>query len=395
MSHGTRKHRHRGAATASLVSAVALTFVACADLPASPGHDGPDSASPAAEDPALTGDESPLTAGESTTEPASGDEVTLEQAFAITSRVVDAYQDHASAHGARFAVDAGVVESTRLEIRADRTWQIHLGPDLLRPALTPDVVAFIACHEVGHALGGFPFKRTPVQQAQAEGLATGQYGTVSSAESQADYFATKECLPRLWSREHAANAGFRETVMEYAKTRCDAAWDDVEEQDLCYRLATVAEDFGRWARSGDSRPAPELSTPDTTEVTVTKDEYPSLQCRVDTAFQGALCGTKFRGTTIPGLIPPYEQVLTFSPEVEAAAAPDACTEGPGSRPRCWFAPNSTEFDCSGIPEQGMCDVVDGQSAVVTCTPDTGLQTFACLPGAPCQVDEDGWAGCGF
>ncbi|XYI00752.1 hypothetical protein ACMHYB_13730 [Sorangium sp. So ce1128] len=396
MNHGIRKHRHRSAATASLVSVVTLTFVACSDLPIPPSSDGSDPTPSTAVDPTLTADESPLTADEATAEPGSGGDVTLEQAFYITSRAVDAYRDHARDRGARFTVDAGVVPETRLEIAADRTWTIHLGPDLLRPALTPDVVAFVACHEIGHALGGFPFKRTPAQQEQVAGLATGQFGTVSSAESQADYFATKECLPRLWSTEHEANARFRETVTEYAKTRCDAAWDDVEEQNLCYRLAAVAEDFGRWARSGgDSRPVPELSTPDTTEVTVTRDEYPSLQCRVDTAFQGALCGIKFRGTAIPGLIAPYEQVLTFSPEVEAAAAPDSCTEGPGSRPRCWFAPNATAPDCSGIPELGMCDVVDGQSVVVHCSPDNGVQTFVCPPQAPCGVDADGWADCGF
>ncbi|WP_438022062.1 hypothetical protein [Sorangium sp. So ce233] len=383
-------------ATASLVGVVTLMLAACSDLPAPPASDGSDPAPSAAVDPTLAGNESPLAADEPTAEPASGGDVTLEQAFDITSRAVDAYQDHARDHGARFTVDVGVTAETRLEIAADRTWYIHLGPDLLRPSLTPDVVAFVACHEIGHALGGFPFKRTPAQQQQVVGLATGQFGTVSSAESQADYFATKECLPRLWSAEREANAGFRETVIEYAKTRCDAAWDDVEEQNLCYRLAAVAEDFGRWSRgAGDSRPVPDLSTPDTTEVTVTRDDYPSLQCRVDTAFQGALCGTRFRGTAIPGLIQPYEQVLTFSPEVEAAAAPDSCTEGPGSRPRCWFAPNATAPDCSAIPEMGMCDVIDGQSVVVRCSPDDGVQTFVCPPHAPCGVDADGWVDCGL
>ncbi|WP_433933481.1 hypothetical protein AB3662_03960 [Sorangium cellulosum] len=120
------------------------------------------------------------------------------------------------------------------------------------------------------------------------------------------------------------------------------------------------------------------------------------QRRVDIMFQGALCPTKFRGTAIPGLIPPYEQVLTFSPEVEAAAAPDACTEGPGSRPRCWFAPNATAVDCSGIPELGMCDVIDGQSILVQCDPEKGVQRFVCPPTVPCGVDdEDGFAGCGL
>ncbi|WP_437288868.1 trypsin-like serine peptidase [Sorangium sp. So ce406] len=324
--------------------------------------------------------------------PDAGD-VTTEQAFDLAVQAADAYRGHAEDHQARFSVEVGSEYLTRLDIAADRIWHVHLGVDLRRPGVTPpDVASLIMCHEVGHALGGFPFKQSTVQQTQVEGLAAGQYGTVSSAESQADYFATKECLPRLWSTEPAVNALFRETVTEHAKAACDAAWDGVEEQDMCYRLAAAAEAFGRW-RGVD--PAPRLSTPDTTEVMVTKEEYPSVQCRVDTLFQGALCPTKFRGTAIPGLIPPYEQVLTFSPEVEAAAAPDACTEGPGSRPRCWFAPNATAVDCSGIPELGMCDVIDGQSVLVQCDPENGVQQFVCPPTAPCGVEEDGFAGCGL
>ncbi|WP_438027199.1 trypsin-like serine peptidase [Sorangium sp. So ce233] len=324
-------------------------------------------------------------------------DVTTEQAFDLANRAVDVYRDPMRDHQARFAVAVGTATATRLEIAADRTWYIHLGFDLRKVGMTPpDVVSFIACHEIGHALGGFPFKRSHVQHRQVEGLATGQYGTVSSAEGQSDYFATKECLPRIWSTEREVNAMFRETVTAYAKAGCDAAWEDVGAQDLCYRIAAVAEDFGRWARrAGDSRPAPDLSTPHTGEVMVTNENNSPLQCRVDTMFQGALCATRFRGTAIPGLIPPYEQVLTFSPEVEAAAAPDSCTEGTGSRPRCWFKPNATAVDCTGIPELGMCDVIDGQSVVIQCSPENGIREFVCPPHAPCGVAEDGFADCGL
>ncbi|WP_438027201.1 trypsin-like serine peptidase [Sorangium sp. So ce233] len=322
--------------------------------------------------------------------PDAGD-VTVEEAFLLASQAVNAYLDHTEDHQARFSVEYGAEDLTKLAIEADRTWRVLLGFDLIRQGRTPpDIAALIACHELGHALGGFPFKKTRDQRAQVQGLANGEFGTVSSTEGQADYFATKECLPRLWSSEREVNARFRETATEYAKTRCDAAWDDVDEQNLCYRLAASAEDFGRW-RGKD--PVPALSTPDTTEVTGTEEENPSVQCRVDTMFQGALCQTKFRGTAIPGLIPPYEQVLTLSPEVEAAAAPDSCTEGPGSRPRCWFAPNETAFDCTGIPELGKCDEIDGRPAVVQCSPERGIETFLCAPGSTCELEADGFALC--
>ncbi|WP_437678432.1 trypsin-like serine peptidase [Sorangium sp. So ce131] len=325
-------------------------------------------------------------------------DVTTEQAFDLAHRAVDVYQGHAKEHGARLLVNYGSKFGTQIDIQADRDWELDLGVTFRKQGVTPpDIAAFMACHEIGHALGGFPFKRTPVQQAQVEGLATGQFGTVSSAEGQADYFASKECLPRLWAAEREVNASFRAAVTDYAKERCDAAWEDADAQNLCYRIAAVAEAFGVWKRGTDveeaSNPIPRLDTPSTVEAQVTDYENMPAQCRVDTIFQGALCGHKFRGTDIPGLIPPYEQVLTFSPDVEAAAAPDSCTEGPGARPRCWFMPNSTKPDCTGIPETGMCDVIDGQSAQVTCGESTGIQTYICLPGSTCQVDEDGWAFC--
>lgn len=33
-----------------------------------------------------------------------------------------------------------------------------MGTDFFRAGLTRDLATFIGCHEVGHALGGFPFK---------------------------------------------------------------------------------------------------------------------------------------------------------------------------------------------------------------------------------------------
>ncbi|WP_437964280.1 serine protease [Sorangium sp. So ce260] len=323
--------------------------------------------------------------------PDAGD-VTTEQAFDLWVRAADVYKDHTKDHQARFSVQYGPAYSTRMDIDADRIWDLHQGMDLLKHGVTPpDLVSLIACHEIGHALGGFPFKRGGAQAAQAAGLARGEYGTVSSVESQADYFATKECLPRLWSTEREVNARFRETVTEHVKARCDSAWDDTDEQNLCYRLAAAAEAFGRW--KGD--PTPDLSTPDTSEVAATDEGYPSTQCRLDTMFQGALCQTKFRGTAIPGLIPPYERLMTIDPEVEAAAAPDSCTEGQGARPRCWFAPNATEFSCEGIPELGMCGEDDGRAAVILCDPQNGVQVFRCNAGQPCQIAPDGIAECVF
>jgi len=321
---------------------------------------------------------------------------TPEQAFDIANGVIALYRNQEKEHQARFSPVYGKTLTTYLAIEPDRSWNIQLGFDLLKRDLTPpDVVALIMCHEVGHALGGFPFKHGVAQKTQAEGLKSNQFGTVSAAEGQADYFATKECLPRLWATESKLNARFRLIVPEHAKARCDSVWGDPDAQNLCYRLAAAALGLGRYIAGFDgARPMPQLDTPDPAEVPGTWYEKNLLQCRVDTLFQGGLCRIKFKDPIIPGLRPPYELLATVSPHVEAAAAVYSCTEGLGARPRCWFKPNATPFDCSGFPEQGKCNIINGQSAQQSCDIEMGIQTFVCPPaGNGCQVDSDGFPGC--
>lgn len=317
-------------------------------------------------------------------------DLTPQQAFDIAEGVFHLFEAHTAANKARLTSTMHPDPTLTMDIRQDREWRVEIGLNLVQPGrTTPDVAAFLLCHETGHALGGFPFKGGPAQARQVEGLKEGHYATVSATEGQADYFATKECLPRLWAGETALNATFRSVATPFMKTQCDAVWTTTAEQDVCYRGAVTAEAVGRWYAPQESL---RVDTPDKTVVPGLSDGR-SNQCRVDTYFQGALCRTKFRGTTIPGLIEPYEQVLNISPAVEAAAAPDSCTEGVGSRPLCWFKPNAMPTDCSGIPEGGHCVVVDGQDAQQYCTERGGLETYPCGDGYKCEVDEIGLPNC--
>jgi len=333
--------------------------------------------------------------GPTTVDPELG-EVTIEQAFALGQQVMDAYRDIATANRARLLLGYGMVAVPNMEVSADRVWTAQLGLQFLYPGTSADVTTLTMCHEVGHALGGFPFKKegSPTNQ-QASGLTRGEFGTVIATEGQSDYFAAKECLPRIWAGQPAVNAKFRATASDYVKVRCNAAWDTIEAQNICYRTAAAAAGLGRWLQSNKpGTPPSSVETPDLSLARETKSFAGSAQCRVDTVFNGARCRTKFRGTSIPGLIEPFEQILS-NPAVETAAALDSCTEGPGVRPRCWFAPAGTEqpgFDCTGIPDTGMCTEQDGASVARYCDSDNGITTYVC-DHSTCALDATGYAVC--
>ncbi|WP_437578894.1 hypothetical protein [Sorangium sp. So ce887] len=317
-------------------------------------------------------------------EPVSESEVKL-----IVEGVAAAYAADAQAHGAQFTVRV-MGSSTHIDIAEDRTWNIVVGTDFFRAGLTRDLATFIGCHEVGHALGGFPFKDGPPQRTQVDGLAEGQFGTVSASEGQADYFASKDCLARIWGDDIDENSAYRTRVSPATQARCDGVWASDAERDLCYRVAAVANDFGIWL----GRTPASTDTPSTRVLTGTNVNNMAAQCRVDTIFAGALCPVRNPGADIPGLVPPYARLVEIDPTVEADAAYAACAEGPGARPRCWFRPNSTPYDCSSVPEAGDCVVTEeGVSAERICSPRMGIEIFPCAVGTSCELEEDGFPVC--
>lgn len=59
----------------------------------------------------------------------------------------------------------------------------------LEPGVTPDSYLALLCHEVGHRLGGPPFKTRPIDPSW------------SSTEGQSDYFAASVCLKKVFSAD--------------------------------------------------------------------------------------------------------------------------------------------------------------------------------------------------
>jgi hypothetical protein len=162
-------------------------------------------------------------------------------------------------------------------------WVINSYGGLARfPGMTADGYLSVACHELGHHLGGAPlYAGAPWP------------GGGPSAEGEADYFTTIRCLKELGFKDARARAAV---------------------QVLADTLAKL-----------EGSPNPKASTPDQSVVKTTNEDHPEAQCRLDTYLAGWDC--------------PDQGVLDNSdPKIHSCFQYSNRKSGLGSRPRCWFAP---------------------------------------------------------
>jgi hypothetical protein len=173
------------------------------------------------------------------------------------------------------------------------------------PLMTKDAFLLLICHEIGHHLGGAPK------------ILRGNSGlrSWSSAEGQADYYATSKCLPLFY--KSGINVKVFDTELDtanykFAISKC--------RDNSCAKITmaglTVSKVF---ASLVDGTPDPELSTSDTTKVSKTIYNHANPQCRLDTYTSGANCEI---GPEVP-----FDSV---DPKV------GACEKDSGARPACWF-----------------------------------------------------------
>lgn len=193
--------------------------------------------------------------------------------------------------------------------RSGRTWSIHMFGGMARhPAVTEDAFAAVACHEVGHHLGGAP-----------------HFGADwASIEGQSDYFAFTKCLRMMFEKDDNKKIVQGMTVDPEAEKRCKANWSSQQDEYLCIRATMANLALGLVLVEDTGKPNPKLDTPDSTQVTTTNGDHPEAQCRVDTMLQASLC-------TVP-----------FSEELgDRDYRIGACVDylKDGSRSRCWFKPD--------------------------------------------------------
>lgn len=180
-----------------------------------------------------------------------------------------------------------------------------------------DSFTLIVCHELGHHIGGLPKKRS-----YFEGIME------IASEGQADYFASTKCLKKFFQTiGHNIETVSNINTPNFVYQRCNEIFPDDEENAICIRSAIAGQKMGNaFAKISHSEHLPELSRPSSNVAMNTNlNGYPSIQCRVDTYFQGALCDASVD-------IEPSDYDI----------AQGYCTRDAGYiqgvRPSCWFNP---------------------------------------------------------
>jgi hypothetical protein len=173
------------------------------------------------------------------------------------------------------------------------------------PLMTKDAFLLLICHEIGHHLGGAP----KVLRGNS-----GLRGW-SSAEGQADYYATSKCLPL-----------FDKTGIEIKTFENDQDSGDYKaalskcRDNACARVSLAGLTVSRlFASLVSNAPTPQLLLKDNSKAGQTLYSHPNPQCRLDTYSSGALCDKKSN-----------EPFDIKDPKI------GACVTDLGKRPACWF-----------------------------------------------------------
>lgn len=238
---------------------------------------------------------------------------------AVLDRVEQIYAPIFQERGKTLRVDRDWASGTvnAFAQQSGNIWRISMFGGLARhETVTPDGFALVACHEVGHHVGGLPKKR-------------GFFGTSwASNEGQSDYFGNAKCLRKYFEADD--NIAIVETmdVPALAREKCLANFTSPEEIAMCERGAmaglSLANLFRALARSEQEL---KFDTPDPNVVSRTNDNHPAAQCRLDTYFQGALC-----------------EISAYEDLSDRDAIQGACTRvggfEDGLRPLCWFKPEA-------------------------------------------------------
>lgn len=175
------------------------------------------------------------------------------------------------------------------------------------PLITRDGILLVACHEIGHHLGGAPksFRGTSTLRGW------------SSAEGQADYFATTKCLPRVFSDGldiKSIDSEIDNVNLKSALLKC--------RDDVCARIALAGLSVSKiFASLKAGTPEPKILRNDLTVISKTIHSHPNPQCRLDTYLSGANC-----------------DVSIDIPFDNNDPKPGSCPNGAkGARPLCWFS----------------------------------------------------------
>ena len=179
--------------------------------------------------------------------------------------------------------------------------QIKIYGGMLRhPKQTIEGIYLVLCHELGHFLGGAPKSFRGRSKLRSW----------SSAEGQADYFASSKCMIKLFE-----NGLFSKTYSS----------DNLACKDnYCHLITNSALSLGKiFASMRTDWVSPRLGKVIRETVSKTRFGHPNPQCRLDTFLAGQACREK--------------SYIDFDDNNFEIGACTSTNEFVGLRPACWFS----------------------------------------------------------
>lgn len=250
-------------------------------------------------------------------DPAAGG-ITEADFNSVLAQIESYYTPIVQAKGGRLSVHRNWTDGT-VNASADQsgsTWNLNMYGGLARhPAINKDAFMLVACHEMGHHIGGAP-------------KISSWWGGNDWAtnEGGADYFSSLRCMRAMFLE--ADNAAFVAAggVDAALKTKCEEIYDSQAEENLCMRIGMAGFVGASFFNTAGGKPGSlAFTTPDGSSVSRTNDDHPAPQCRLDTYYQGGICR--------------HDMTVDLS---DTDPLKGTCNESAGQRdglrPRCWYKP---------------------------------------------------------
>jgi hypothetical protein len=190
-------------------------------------------------------------------------------------------------------------------------WNVDMYGGLARHSLiTDDGYMLVACHEIGHHLGGAPHS---VEKSRSWG----------ANEGQADYFANLKCMRKLFENDNNQQIISKMFIPNEVKEKCSLVYKNDNEYAICVRTSIAGLVLGRVLNEVNQDGNIDFTTPDTSIAAVTFDGHSKSQCRLDTYFQASLCDKNISDNVSDN-------------DYKIGTCTKSSGDEIGIRPSCWF-----------------------------------------------------------
>jgi hypothetical protein len=211
-----------------------------------------------------------------------------------------------------------VVNAYATQTDGGKTWSIHMFGGLARSqGMTDDGFAAVACHEVGHHVGGAP------KFSNSEDVSP-NWGTI---EGEADYYAMLKCLRRYFEFDDNEKILAGMKLDPHSVKSCSEQFGNRRDAQICMRAAEAGIVLGKVLQQLGGEQPVSLGTPDSNKANGIDESHPRAQCRLDTYYTASICP-----------VPVWER--RSDTDVKAGSCHDQKLTARGLRPRCWYNPKS-------------------------------------------------------